>query len=144
MIEYTLNTAKEFEILKHLERCDKDFIPLLSERVDIIDYSWKIYHKAITFSAWNENNDLIGLVAMYETDNNGGFITSVSVVNDYKKQGVGFILMKRCIAFAINNKYKKLYLEVDHKNTPALELYKKFGFIIINTKNNTYECTKEL
>ena len=61
------NKASEIEIAEHLTRCDTDFVPPLSGRVEINDYVQKIFGKATTFEAWS-SGALVGLVATYCND----------------------------------------------------------------------------
>jgi hypothetical protein len=63
-VEYLSNNASEAQIAGHLSRCDADFVPSLSGRVDINDYAKKIVNKAMRFEAWS-GGELVGLVAAY-------------------------------------------------------------------------------
>ena len=80
MVEYLLNKASELEIAKHLLHCDADFIPPLSNRIDINKYAQKIASRATRFEAWSDST-LVGLVAAYcnDQENHIAYITSVSV-----------------------------------------------------------------
>ena len=64
-VHYRANTASTVQIAEHLLCCDPDFVPKLSERVDIPDYAEKIVNKATRFEAWS-NGTLVGLVALLQ------------------------------------------------------------------------------
>jgi ribosomal protein S18 acetylase RimI-like enzyme len=128
-IEYKIKTASETAILMHLRECNNNFFPPLAERVTIEEYSRKIFEKSITFEAWKERL-LIGLIAAYfndETDRSV-FITNVSVLENFMRLGIASDLLKRCIKYAIKNKFKEMKLEVNKENAPAISLYRKFDF----------------
>lgn len=130
-IEYLLNNASEAEIAKHLARCDADFIPPLSGRVEINCYAKKIMSKATRFEAWS-GGVLIGLVAAYYNDQNSrmAFITSVSILREWTGKGITMQLMSQCIKRAKETGMRQISLKVASANTSAIKLYKKNGFVL--------------
>ena len=79
-IEYSLNQATEEEIANHLSRCDADFVPPLSGRVEISSYAHKIAGNATRFEAW-AGGALVGLVAAYcnDSERRSAYITTVKI-----------------------------------------------------------------
>ena len=144
-ISYKTKTANANDISLHLMACDNSFIPLLSSRINIIDYAQKIYEKAITFEVWNKN-ELIGLIAAYFTQSKSGvaFITNVSVSKNYKGKGIASKLLSNCISYALNINYKEIKLEVNTENIPAITFYKKHHFSYTETKENSIFLTYQL
>jgi ribosomal protein S18 acetylase RimI-like enzyme len=133
---YKVKTASEEAIYQHLLSCDEYFKPALSKKVDIGEYSKKIFDKAITFEAWH-NAILSGMVAVYFNDiNQLAFITNVSVMRDVVKAGIASQLMKMCIEYCFATLIKEIILEVNSQNTNAIELYKKFNFNSTGTKGD--------
>lgn len=130
-VVYALNTAPEDEIRGHLLRCDMNFLPPLSTRVEVKDYANKIWEKATRFEAW-EGGTLVGLVAVYcnDIENFVAYITSVSVLQESTGKGVAACLMRNCIEHARSSGMKRISLEVACDNTPAIRLYEKFDFIV--------------
>ncbi len=65
-------------------------------------------------------------------------ILSIFVEEKYRKKNIGSNLLKELIN---NNRYLKqsIMLEVSTNNTPAINLYKKMGFQIINIRKKYYE-----
>ncbi len=129
-ITYTIKTADSNNVFTHLVKCDEDFMPKLSEKVDILAYAKKIVENSITFEAWI-NDELVGLIAAYFNDSKThcGFITSVSTLKKYAGKGIASQLMKMCIGYAAEHRFSEISLEVFDKNTNAIQLYKKNSFI---------------
>jgi len=130
-VEVCLNRATEEQIADHLTRCDADFVPPLSDRVDIAVYARKIAARAVRFEAW-ASGELIGLVASYCNDEEGGvaFVTSVSVLKDWRGRGVASRLMERCVRHAEELGLRRVELEVDGRNARAIRLYEEKGFMV--------------
>jgi ribosomal protein S18 acetylase RimI-like enzyme len=144
-IEYKVKTASELEIKTHLAACNSNFIPPLSERVNINEYSKKIAEKAITFEAWS-GNDLVGLLAAYfnDTVTQTAFITNVSLLKDYMGAGIAAELLKKCIKYAKENKTKSIELEVAKDNEHAVAFYKKFNFVICASRELIFKMKLEM
>lgn len=136
---YKISTAPVQAIIGHLHQCADSFSPPLSTYVDIDTYGKKIYEKAITFEAW-DGNRLVGLVAAYCNDKikKIGYITNVSVLNEYQEAGIASRLMKNAIIYGKRKSFVKLMLEMQSGNIKAINLYKKLGFILVE-QNNQYE-----
>ncbi len=60
----------------------------------------------------------------------------IHMLNKYKGNGLGSYFMKKMIDWAKSNKIHRIEGEVRHKNTTALALYQKHGFIIEGCKRN--------
>jgi ribosomal protein S18 acetylase RimI-like enzyme len=135
-INYKIKKASAKEINLHLEECKYNFNPPLDHRVNIQEYSRKIFEKAITFEAWL-GNVLAGLAAAYFNDweHKRGYISDVSIIKDYQGMDIASVLMQMCIDYANKHHFKEVELEVHKKNTPAIKLYKKFGFQFFEDKN---------
>jgi ribosomal protein S18 acetylase RimI-like enzyme/SAM-dependent methyltransferase len=129
-VDYLANTASVEQIAEHLLCCDADFVPTLSERVNIRDYAQKIANKAMRFEAWS-NGALVGLVAAYcnNTETRIAHITSVSVIKACTGKGIGVSLIEKCVAHAKVAGMRQIGLEVAAVNMPAIKLYGKSGFV---------------
>ena len=62
-------------------------------------------------------------------------ITDFFIEENYRKKGYGTLLLKELE----KEKIEKIMLEVNNENIPALNLYKKSGFTIINVRKNYYK-----
>ena len=144
-VVYKTKTAGVKDILIHLNKCKGNFVPALDKTVDIPEYSKKIVQNSVTFEAW-VNKDLTGLIAAYFNDkeNHSGFITNVSVVNEYAGSGLASELLKNCINYAGEKNFKEINLEVSHKNEQAIGLYKKYDFHQTGVKDDLIIMKREL
>ena len=128
-LKYTEGMASEQEIHSHLMKCNENFIPHLEKKVNIQEYSRKIFEKAVTFEAWS-GDTLVGLVAAYFNDPDGqvGYITSVSTIRTYMGKGIASILINSSIDYAKRHNFKTIFLEVAKANNRAVNFYKEFPF----------------
>lgn len=129
-VEYLSNKASEAKIAKHLSRCDANFVPPLSGRIEINDYARKIVSKAMRFEAWS-GGMLVGLVAAYCNDQEKriAYITSVSVLEEWMGKDIAARLVRQCVEYAKASGMWQISLEVAVDNTPAIKLYEKSGFV---------------
>jgi ribosomal protein S18 acetylase RimI-like enzyme len=143
--QYKIKTASCRTIINHLKKCTDGFIPPLHTYVNIDEYGRKIFNESTTFEAWGGNN-LIGLLAAYfnKNDTKVGFITNISVLKKYQGYGIASRLMKRAIDYGEINNFVKLTLEIRSENKRISQLYKKFGFIVIEEKKNTIIMSNDL
>ncbi len=133
--EYLLNKATVAQIVEHLRVCNADFVPPLSDRVDIAGYAEKIANKAVRFEAWS-GDTMVGLIAAYCNDKERGiaYITSVSLLKAWIGKGIATQLLSQCVEYAKASGMHQISLEVAENNTPAIKLYKKSGFIVDKVK----------
>ncbi len=72
-----------------------------------------------------------------------GYITSIAVIEEYRKKGVATKLIKACFDFAKENKLSFVSLEVRTSNKAALSLYEKMGFSKEGIRKNFYSKPNE-
>lgn len=138
MIDYRVSTATELQMYNHLNKCSDNFIPPLSETVEIGEYARKLHANSVTFEAWNTDK-LIGLVAVYFNDaaSLSAFISNVSVDKDYMGSGIASHLVQMCVDHAAENDFDQIKLEVNAANEPAIKMYEKFEFEEYDTMNES-------
>ncbi len=66
-------------------------------------------------------------------------VFTIAVDKDYKKMGIGTSLLNHLIERSKENNVHQIWLEVSTKNTPAINLYEKFGFKVIRVRKNYYQ-----
>ena len=66
-------------------------------------------------------------------------IISVATATEYRKNGIAVRLLNRLITDAKKKEIYSISLEVSEKNTPAINLYKKLGFITTNVRKSYYK-----
>ena len=127
----------EQDILAFLEKANSSFNPKLSDKVDLIVYSKKIYKYANIIFAKLEDID-IGMVAFYiNHETKIGFITLIGVLPEYQGRGIGKILLYQTLDCALKNNIDSIELEVSCFNTSAISFYKKNGFLISTSLKHT-------
>ncbi len=131
---YYTKKATVVDILSNLKACDTGFISPLSERVNLEEYSSKLFKNSITFEAWY-NNRMIGMVAAYFNNiiDSTAYITNVCVEDNFRGNNIASDLMRKCINYAKENDFKNILLEVNEKSIAAINLYTKFNFKQIGT-----------
>lgn len=127
-LQYRRDTATADDVHAHLTRCDADFTPPLSARLDLRDYAAKLAERAARFEAW-DGSELVGLVAAYVTPGAPeAFISNVSVISELRGHGVAAALVADCIDCARGSGAATLRLEVATTDRAAGRFYEKLGF----------------
>ena len=132
---YRTNTATFEQVYEHLTACDEQFVPPLSQRLQISSYAEKLVSLSNTFEVW-DGQQLVGLVAVYmnDADLKSSFITNVSVLRGYEGKGIASKLLSESIEQSKQNGFSQIVLEVDAENHPARSLYIKKGFITVSNE----------
>jgi ribosomal protein S18 acetylase RimI-like enzyme len=126
-LRHTVNTSAEADIFGHLAACDEAFVPPLRERVDLAAYAQKLAQRALRVEAW-KGKRLVGLVAAYlDADRTTCFVSNVSVLPAFSRHGIARGLLERLVA---QTDRCDLRLEVSRRNTAALALYDRLGFVV--------------
>ena len=72
--------------------------------------------------------DVIGMVGVQKTSDHEAEVRRLRVRQDYRRQGVGTMLMEHALAFCRHHGYLKVILDVRIERGPAIALFGKFGF----------------
>ncbi|QJB57732.1 ribosomal protein S18-alanine N-acetyltransferase [Pseudodesulfovibrio sp. zrk46] len=70
-------------------------------------------------------------------------ILNLAVHTDYRKRGLAKALLKRAFEICTKKGIVKSFLDVKISNTPAIDLYKKFGYVQVGVRKRYYPDTKE-
>lgn len=89
-----------------------------------------------------EEEKPIGYAGMY-TVLDEGYVTNIGVMPQHRRKGIGKRLLETLIEFGLEKKLAFISLEVRTSNTPAINLYKSFGFISEGLRKNFYSNPKE-
>ncbi|MGN1310777.1 MAG: ribosomal protein S18-alanine N-acetyltransferase [Clostridia bacterium] len=85
-------------------------------------------------------NKIVGFAGMIDTIDQME-ITNIVVKKDYRKNGIGNILLNRLISLAKENKKTEIILEVNENNISAIKLYEKNGFRKCGLRKRYYNNT---
>ncbi len=88
------------------------------------------------------NGKTVGYAGLWKVFDEG-HITNVAVHPEYRRNGVGFMLVKSLIALAIEEEITRMTLEVRRSNISAQNLYIKFGFKVEGFRKEYYADNKE-
>lgn len=89
-----------------------------------------------------DGDKVIGFIGMWIVLDEGD-ITNIAVHPDYRKQGIGDLLMNSLVSLCKESKINSLTLEVREGNIPAQNLYKKHEFKEEGLRKNFYDNPKE-
>jgi ribosomal-protein-alanine N-acetyltransferase len=76
---------------------------------------------------------IVGFIVGIKTNNENARITLLTVINNYRKQGIGSALINQFLKEMSLQNIKEVELEVRVNNDTAIKFYKKHGFKIIET-----------
>ncbi|XP_015785634.1 N-alpha-acetyltransferase 50-like [Tetranychus urticae] len=126
------------ENIKSLRRCNQVIFPVV--------YNDKFYKDVL---ASNELARVVtydglvvgGVCCRIDNSNNQKrvYIMTLGCLPSYRRLGIGALLLEHVLNYAQENGLDSLYLHVQINNENALAFYKKFGFEIIDTKENYYK-----
>jgi len=73
---------------------------------------------------------LIGFAVIHGEPSDEWKFGPIAVLPSFQHEGIGSHLLQLCLEFAQSHKIKSVYLKVHEHNSPAIKLYKKFGFTV--------------
>ena len=92
------------------------------------------YTKILLYKDDVEIKGFIHYEIMYETVN----ILNIVVSETERRKNIGTLLIDNMLSDLNNKDIEHIMLEVNSNNIPAINLYKKFNFEIINTRKKYY------
>lgn len=133
--------------------CDAEMemIPSIAVLEDeIFSEPWSEY--TLSYHLPDEYHDFI--VAVDEDDNVAGYLImsiaadvgeldNIAVAELYRRQGLADRMIEECLNRANKRGLDSIFLEVRESNTPARNLYEKYGFQIVGKRKNYYEKPRE-
>ena len=99
----------------------------------------KILDKGGAIFLARANCDIIGTASIVPYGDTAAEICKLCVSEKWQGQGIGLLLMKKCIEEARNIGAKKILLFSNHKLEKALKIYSKLGFKLITDTDSKYE-----
>ncbi len=86
---------------------------------------------------------IVGFIIGYKTSNDTARITLLSVIKEYRKQGIGAALITQFLEEMAMQNIKKVELEVRKNNETAIKFYKKHGFTITDILKGFYQTGED-
>jgi GNAT superfamily N-acetyltransferase len=85
-----------------------------------------------------DKEDIIGTVALMKETDRSFELTKMSVTKESRGKGVSKLLMDTCIKTAKDEKWDRLFLYSNAILAPAIQLYRRYGFIEIALENDSH------
>lgn len=92
--------------------------------------------------AFDEDGNLVGYSGCWQILEEV-HITNIAVSPDFRRKKVGEKLLKRIVDECYENMAKYITLEVRVSNTPAINLYEKYGFKSLGVRKGYYQNNNE-
>ena len=138
------NESSADEILEHLRECNDQFVPNLSDYVNLPAYCEKLANLALRFELWHDQ-ELIGLIALYRnTEQAKWYVSNVSVSPRFQGMGLAARLMDSTVNAMTDDGIGCIELEVRKSNQRAINFYKKLNFEIMKESESCYFLCKKV
>jgi ribosomal-protein-alanine N-acetyltransferase len=95
-------------------------------------------NNAVTFKVLTEKKNVVGYYII-STVSDETEVIEIAVGTQFRRKNFGKFMFADILKEAILKKSKFIFLEVRKSNTPALNLYKSFGFKEIVIRKNYYK-----
>ena len=89
------------------------------------------------FLVAKHNDEIVGFADIWKAID-VMHLMDIVVAKKYRQKNIASLLLNKIIKLCIENNMNELTLEVSEKNTPAINLYKKFNFKEIGNRKNYY------
>jgi ribosomal protein S18 acetylase RimI-like enzyme len=118
------------ELKSFLRKQADDAFPDLKDehRLNMLSEKWNTYAKFCTCR--NNENRLVGIIAFYANQPNGGvvYIPHVYVNSEFRGNNIMSSMMKKIIEYVKGKGFQYLKLEVNKNNQIAQTAYLRYGF----------------
>lgn len=94
------------------------------------------------YSAKTSDGKLVGYAGTWHILDEG-HITTIAVKKDYMRKHIGEAIIVKILEDCYDSGIKYLTLEVRVSNTPAINLYTKYGFNSLGTRKGYYQDNNE-
>lgn len=138
IIPFNLKHAEDFKTLNEAW-LEQFFVIEPYDHEVLSDPSKYILNKGGNIYFALENERAIGTFALMYNNLQELEFTKMAVADSEKGKGYGNLLMQHCIDEAKKMGCKTLYLYSNTQLVPAINLYKKFGFIEVPVEQSAYE-----
>lgn len=144
-----MHTNLETIVIKKMEPQDVDGVIAIEEKA-YGEHHWSKAsflnelnnELARYYSLFNEKGELAGYAGCWHILDEA-HITNIAISVDHRRKKYGEALLKRIIDDCYLEKIKYITLEVRVSNTPAINLYSKYGFTSFGTRKGYYQDNNE-
>lgn len=118
----------------------------LNQAIFPVNYNEKFYKDVLEAGELAKlayyNDVVVGAVCcrIEQVDNEKRlYIMTLGCLFTYRRLGIGTTMLKHVLDYAYRKGLDNIYLHVQINNTGAIDFYKKFGFEIVDTKEDYYK-----
>jgi len=118
----------------------------LNQAIFPVNYNEKFYKDVLEAGELAKlafyNDVVVGAVCcrIEQVDNERRlYIMTLGCLFTYRRLGIGTTMLKHVLDYAFRKGIDNIYLHVQINNTGAIEFYKRFGFEIVDTKEDYYK-----
>lgn len=121
------------ELYVFLKEVEKDFITPLSAKVNLVDYTEKVFVLS-EILCLKDKNKIVGCIIFYcnNLKEKFAYISLLVIRNEYRGRGYSTLLLKKVILFLKKRDIKMV--QVHTESMIACKLYEKIGFRCIEEK----------
>ena len=121
-------------MIRFYKEADYEYIfNLLREFNKDLDLKSNPFYKCIVY-----DDGIIKGCLLFEEIYNRMEIDYIIVAKEYRSCGIASRLIGFLINYSKSNSISNITLEVNEKNIPAINLYKKYGFKLVSIRKNYY------
>lgn len=121
------------------EKTDVPYVKTWKLTDENINHFRKIIAEGFSFGAYDDN-ELAGFILCEERKwNNTLYIENLIVSESHRRKGTGKLLIKKVIEISLQKNFRHIELETQNTNVPAIEFYKKQGFVITGMNMTLYD-----
>ena len=143
MLIYKHETPSLEDIRGFFYRTDSIFDIPLSEKVNIEEYTLKLYTYADFFVCYDDDR-IVGMICCYMNRPPEAFISHVCVSSEYQGKGIFKTLFNYVVDQSLEKQFTKILLEVSKLNKKAQTIYCGLDFVVMQQKDNSYIMKKTL
>ncbi|XP_057527862.1 uncharacterized protein LOC130806702 [Amaranthus tricolor] len=139
--ELNKNSTNYSKILEEIVRIEKKIFPKHESLSRSFDQELSKKNGGLLFAY--VNGEVAGYVMYSWPSSLCGVITKLAVKEKYRRQGYGEAMLRKAMLKCQSRNILRLSLHVDPLRTPAVNLYKKFGFKIDSLVAKYYSADRD-
>lgn len=103
-----------------------------------------IIEQDTSFGAFADGELQGWIICEHRTWNNSFYIENILVNEQYRRQGLGIMLIKNALKEARRLNCRVIELETQNTNYPAIQFYRRMGFNITGVNTRLYDNSEEI
>lgn len=123
-------SENSFELRIDKQVLDQEYTKNWETKDSSVDYFNDVINEKYSYGAYIEH-ELVGFILLSRISwNNTLWIENIRVKDSIQGHGIGSKLLNKCIAVAKEVGARHVGLETQSTNYPAIQFYKRFGFLV--------------